>query len=87
MLQPSTLPGLTAIRSCYGEACGKGGVEGVFGRESLGHVAIKVRVGNSVPVSWTLESESTGFEVCKLNKQEKSTRMRKGNTFHLYWFN
>lgn len=34
-----------------------------------------------------LESESTGFEGCKLNKQEKSTRMRKGNTFHLYWFN
>ena len=62
LLQPSTLPGPTAIRSCYGEACGKGGVEGVFGRESLGHVAIKVRVGNSVPVSWTLESERTGTE-------------------------
>lgn len=62
MLQPSTLPGLTAIRSCYGEACGKGGVEGIFGRESLGHVAIKVKVGNSVPISWTLESERTGIE-------------------------
>lgn len=62
LLQPSTLPGLTAIRSCYGEACGKGGVEGIFGRESLGHVAIKVKVGNSVPISWTLESERTGIE-------------------------
>lgn len=56
------LPGLTAIRSCYREAYGKGGVEGVFGRESLGHVAIKVKVGKSVPMSWALESERTGFE-------------------------
>ena len=37
-------------------------MEGVFGRGSLGHVAIKVNVGKSVPVSWTLESERTGFE-------------------------
>lgn len=32
------------------------------GRGSLGHVAIKAKVGKSMPMSWALESKRPGFE-------------------------
>lgn len=60
--QPSTLPaGLAAIGPATGGAGGVGGRDGVSGRGSLGHVAIRAKVGKPVMVL-SLESERPRFE-------------------------